>query len=164
MDREKTGFITAADLEETMMSAGLSISNGEIKRIMDEIKCPASNKIKYSDFLVAAFDRKRLMNEELLYLTFKRCDVVRDRQDNDGYVNSKDMRTTLFNLGSELEPSEMEQAMAQYDQNDDHLIDFEEFKSIVQQKESEVVLSAPAVKIKHKSMKLLLSQVANDCS
>lgn len=70
----------------------------------------------------------------------------------------------MFNLGSELDPIELEQAMAMYDQNDDHLIDFEEFKSMMQQKDSEVSLSAPAAKIKHKSMKLLYSQVTSACS
>ena len=165
MDREKTGFITAGDLEETMLHAGLSISNEEIKRIINAIKCPAFNKIKYSDFLVAAFDRKRLMDEELLYLAFKRFDIVTVTQDNDGYLSSKDMRTSLFNLGSELNAAELEQAMTEYDQNDDKVIDFEEFKRIVQQKDSDVLLSEhPGSKLRHKSMKIALSQVANSCA
>lgn len=60
-----------------MMNAGLSISNGEIKNIMAEMQCSTVDKIRYSDFLVAAFDKKKLMDEELMFLTFKRLDVVR---------------------------------------------------------------------------------------
>lgn len=73
------------------------------------------------------------------------------------------MHTSLLALGSTLQPFELQAAMNEYDQNDDHMIDFEEFKSIIQ-KDHESDFSRPAEKVRHKTMMRALDEVSTVCS
>ena len=124
MDREKTGFVTTKDLEIAMIRAGTSLSPEDLSQITTS----SEGKIPYSDFLVAAFDRRRLLDEELLYLAFCRFDV-----DNDGVISRLDMETALKNLGTELDTEELNQVLSLSDQSTS--INFERFKAIVQEQD-----------------------------
>lgn len=121
MDREKTGFVTTKDLEIAMIRAGTSLSPDDLS----SITTTSEGKIPYSDFLVAAFDRRKLLDEELLYLAFCRFDV-----DNDGVISRLDLETALKNLGTELGTEELNQVLSLSDQSAS--INFERFKAIVQ--------------------------------
>ena len=124
MDREKTGFITTKDLEIALNRAGTSLSLEDLS----SFTTTPEGKIPYSDFLVAAFDRRKLLDEELLYLAFCRFDV-----DNDGVISRLDLETALQNIGTELDTEELNQVLSLSDQSAS--MNFEQFKAIVQDQE-----------------------------
>lgn len=131
LDRERTGFITVNDLEAAMESSGYHLPAEELKSevhtdIINTIDYLKQGKIKYSDFLVATMDRKRLMDEELLFLTFKHFDY-----DNDGNINVQDLRLAISNAGDSATQQEIEEMIADWDLDNNRLIDFEEFKKMM---------------------------------
>ena len=130
IDREKTGFVTTKDLEIALIRSGNCPSS-------DDLGCltTSEGKIPYSDFLVAAFDRRRLLDEELLYFAFCRFDV-----DNDGVISREDLQTALKNLGTGLDTEELSQVLSLPDQSAS--IDFERFKAIVQDQDEGYVSPA----------------------
>lgn len=85
-------------------------------------------KIKYTDFLMATLDKKRLLAEEMLYLTFQRFDI-----DNDGSINVHDLKTAIINLsGEDLSTQEIESMIADWDLDNNRKIDYQEFKRMME--------------------------------
>jgi Ca2+-binding EF-hand superfamily protein len=85
-------------------------------------------KIKYTDFLMATLDKKQLLAEEMLYLTFQRFDI-----DNDGSINVHDLKTAIVNLsGEDLSTQEIEAMIADWDLDNNRKIDYQEFKRMME--------------------------------
>ena len=150
IDREKTGFVTTKDLEIVMKRAGSSMSSEELTRLGTNCE----GKIPYSEFLVAAFDRRRLLDEELMFLAFSRFDV-----DNDGVISRQDMETSLKNLGTELESDDLNQVLSLSEE--EPCINFERFKAIVQDQDDIGYTSPVTRRERQKSVKQTFTMVAN---
>lgn len=83
-------------------------------------------KIRYSDFLVATLDKKKLLDDELLFLTFQHFDA-----DSDGFVNISDLKIALENIGDPSTQEEIEQMIADWDMDKNRQIDYEEFRRMM---------------------------------
>ena len=95
-------------------------------------------KIKYTDFLVATMDRKRVIDAELLFLSFKHFDI-----DNDGFINVEDLKMAIHNAGEYATQEEIEEMISDWDLDNNRLIDFEEFKKMMEDSNCNVVPEDP---------------------
>mmetsp|Transcript_31271 Transcript_31271/g.30928 ORF Transcript_31271/g.30928 Transcript_31271/m.30928 type:complete len:112 (+) Transcript_31271:617-952(+) len=64
IDRSNTGFITVEDIAVAMKGNGYSILGGEFTKLMQNVDYIGKGKLNYTQFLIAAMDRKRLLDEE----------------------------------------------------------------------------------------------------
>jgi len=129
MDVGHTGFLAVSDLEKAMQKAGFSTPASELSsNFQAEIDQFHQGKIKYTDFLMATLDKKRLLAEEMLYLTFQRFDI-----DNDGSINVHDLKSAINNLSDEdLSIQEIEAMIADWDLDNNRQIDYAEFKRMME--------------------------------
>lgn len=133
LDRDQTGFITVHDLEVAMQDVGLSLPVEELKstdytEIINSLDYLRLGKIKYSDFLIATLDKKKLLDEELLFLAFQHFDA-----DNDGFINVADLKKAIGSNGTEMTNEDIELMIADWDMDHNHLMDYQEFKSMMEQ-------------------------------
>lgn len=128
IDKNNSGTITAFELEEAMKLSGYSIAENELKSIIDNISYLDKGVINYSDFLVATMDKKKLIDEEVIWQAFKFFDV-----DNDGLISNKDIVNALNKSGSLIDQRQDpdQDFYKQYGN-----IDFQKFKEILQQNEN----------------------------
>ena len=127
LDVNRTGFITIPDLEKAMQLAGFPSPASELHSMAGALDPFNTGKIKYSNFLLATLDKKRLLVEELLYLTFQRFDM-----DNDGFISAVELRVALDNLsGEDLSMQEIEEMIADWDLDHNRQIDYQEFKTML---------------------------------
>jgi len=83
-------------------------------------------KIKYSDFLAATLDKRKYMDEEMIYLAFHYFD-----SDSDGYITSQDLKVSLLRVDSEVSDEDVHGMISEFDKNHDNRIDFEEFRNMM---------------------------------
>jgi len=132
IDRESTGFVTIVDLEAAMTDTGLDLPLGEVKstlyaEIMKSFDSDIPGKIKYSDFLMAALDKKKLMDAELMFLTFQHFD-----KDGDGYINAHDLKRSLETVGDASSLEDIEAMISEWDLDNNRHIDFQEFRRLIE--------------------------------
>lgn len=139
LDRDLTGFITIHDLEVAMQNVGLTLPAEELRsnlyleivRSLDYLKL---GKIKYTDFLMATLDKKRLLDEELLFLAFQHFDA-----DNDGFISVADLKKAIGTTTLEFSQDDFEQMIADWDQDHNKQMDYQEFKNMMEASKSYLV-------------------------
>jgi len=128
LDRDQTGFITIHDLEMAMQNVGLNLPSEEVKKIIRSLDYLKLGKIKYTDFLMATLDKKRLLDEELLFLAFQHFDA-----DSDGFINVSDLKKAMSNNGTEMTNEDIEMMIADWDLDHNRQIDYQEFKRMMEE-------------------------------
>ena len=96
---------------------------------MDEMQ---QGGIKYSTFLMAALDRKRFLDEEGLYMAFKHMDMVRNRQDNDGFITVADLKAVFDSTEDSFSDPELTQMIQEFCQQGENRLGFPEFREMMQ--------------------------------
>lgn len=66
IDRNSTGFITADDIAEAMRRNGYTMMSEEFAHLLEKIDYIGNGRLNYTQFLIAAMDRKRIFNEEAM--------------------------------------------------------------------------------------------------
>jgi calcium-dependent protein kinase len=150
LDQEHTGFITVSDLQKVMRKAGFDLPLDEItsKAYPDIVKSMDSanlGMIKYSDFLVATIDKKKLVDEELLFLTFQHFD-----SDNDGFISVQNLKNALETVGDPSSMEDIEAMLTEWDTDHNRRIDFNEFRVMIESF-TEPLSAASAHSIKRKA-------------
>jgi hypothetical protein len=87
--------------------------------------------MKYSNFIMATLDRKKFIDREVVYMAFKHLDIVRTRQDNDGFITTKDLKTAMEIAGGEFTDQELQEMISEFDMKGDRKIDLEEFSAMM---------------------------------
>ena len=136
LDTNDTGFVSAQDLETAMFRAGFNISAEDIRskgktdlvHSVDELQ---QKGMKYSNFIMATLDRKKFIDREVIYMAFKHLDYVRPRQDNDGFITTKDLKTAMEIAGGEFSDLELQEMINEFDMKGDRKIDLEEFSEMM---------------------------------
>ena len=77
IDIECSGFITAKNIEEAMSRNGYPIIADEIHELINMIEYIGKGKLNYTQFLIAAADRKSMFDDESIWAAFKYFDVVK---------------------------------------------------------------------------------------
>ena len=110
-------------MKETLQNRGVQSEN--LDKLLEEIAHNADGLVRYTDFLVAAINYQKVLNDQNLLLAFKRFD-----RDDDGHLTIEEMHTAMANMGSALSQEELKTLLEPFDTNADQLIDFQEFKGI----------------------------------
>lgn len=76
---------------------------------------------------MATLDKKKLIDAELMFLTFQHFD-----RDGDGYINSSDLKTALETVGNWCSIEDIENMISEWDLDDNRSIDFQEFRRLVE--------------------------------
>ena len=71
-------------------------------------------------------DKKKLLDDELLFLAFQHFDA-----DSDGFVNIADLKIALENMGDPSTQEDLEQMIADWDMDKNRQIDYEEFRRMM---------------------------------
>lgn len=95
---------------------------------VDELQ---QNGIKYSNFIMATLDRKKFLDQEVIYMAFKHLDYVHCNQDNDGFITTNDLKSAMEAAGGSFTDQELEEMIKEYDMKGDRKIDLEEFQEMM---------------------------------
>jgi calcium-dependent protein kinase len=104
---------------------GTSFSEDEIIMIMNRIDTDKSGFIDYSEFLAAAIDRTKLLSLERLEAAFEAFD-----RDGNGKITAEELKYMLQS-SSELDLTTYKLLIKEVDQNNDEMVDFNEFKAMM---------------------------------
>jgi calcium-dependent protein kinase len=83
---------------------------------------------------MATLDKKRLLDEELLFLAFQHFDG-----DNDGFISVSDLKKAIGTTTLEFSQDDFEQMIADWDQDHNKQMDYQEFKSMMEASKSYLV-------------------------
>jgi calcium-dependent protein kinase len=122
IDKTKSGFITAKNLEEAMVFNGFDVTREEIERIVQNCGYLNEGKINYQDFLVATLDKKKFVNEEILWEAFRFFDC-----DADGKLSLKDFEKAFRKCGADINFEVFRQVILQQDDGFSENMEFEKF-------------------------------------
>ena len=94
LDTDFSGYISEIELKEGLSRVGLDLRHEEIKNLISTIDKAGNGKIDYSEFLMAAIDRKHLLDRELMWMVFQTFDI-----DNSGYISVSNLTEVLKRAG-----------------------------------------------------------------
>ena len=129
IDTNNSGSISAAELESAMKLSGYQIAQEEISDIIRNNTYLGEGKINYSDFLIATLDRKKLLDDEVLWQAFKHFDV-----DNDGIISFADLKAALLKSGSEFTDHEIDSSLGVLHLEEFEDADFDKFRELLNSK------------------------------
>lgn len=102
---------------------GSELSDEDLKKMMMRVDTDKSGFIEYSEFIVAAMDRKRLLSSERLDEVFNTFD-----RDHNGKISALELKTML-DYEQDLDLSLYMNVIKEADLNGDGQIDYAEFKN-----------------------------------
>lgn len=121
-DKKGTGEITVAELKQVMNEMGLTHTNALLENIISNVHFENKDKIRYTEFLTAAIDRKAYANKEMLWTAFKFFDV-----DNKNSVSIDNIRDVMARVGKTLSEEEVQELMREIDFTNGGRVTFDEF-------------------------------------
>ena len=92
MDLDRTGFISAKELQKALKQVRRSLSAAEISKIIDRVDHARNGKINYSEFLAATICASHKPDEDTLWGLFKHFDI-----DDSDEITDKNIRE-LFKM------------------------------------------------------------------
>lgn len=126
IDSKATGKITRDDLKifwKKYLSEDLS--DDEIRKIMGRVDTDKNGCIEYSEFLVAAMDKRKLLSSENLEAVFNAFDG-----DKNGRISAQELKKML-DYTQDLDISVYANLIQEVDLNNDGYVDFKEFKHMM---------------------------------
>jgi len=117
---DKTGLLSVATIKSALQARG----EEELCVILQEI-ASADGTVRYTDFLAAAINYQKVLDDNTLYLAFKRFD-----RDDDGFLTLEEMHSAMINMGSRISQEELKTLLLPFDEDADQVISFQEFKAI----------------------------------
>ncbi|CAG9320845.1 unnamed protein product [Blepharisma stoltei] len=126
IDQSRTGFITAEDISDAMRRNGYSLASEEISSLIEQIDYIGNGKLNYTQFLIAAMDRKRLLDEESMWSTFKHFDV-----DNNGTIQVEELKFALEKAGCFISELDMVEILNEFQLKAGNGMNFGDFKEIM---------------------------------
>ena len=123
LDSDAVGKISEAELRTHWRNIfNEELSEEEAHQIMIRIDTDRSGFIEYSEFLVAAMDRKKLLSPEHLEAVFQAFD-----SDKNGKISAAELKNVL-DYQQNLDISVYANLIKEVDQNGDGCVDYREFK------------------------------------
>ena len=151
IDKNKTGFVTAFDILSAMERNKYSIAHNEFAKLVENIDYIGKGKLNYSQFLIAAMDRKKEIDEEHLWVLFKHFDL-----DDDGEISLEELKYVLEKSGFSLDEREIEEMTEEFKNKSPHSMRFRTFMELMKSINEEVAsavfessLSSRRISIKH---------------
>lgn len=132
-DKSKDGLVTYKDLEEAISSLQTEGSHpvpspAGMKILAADLDTDRDGFINYTEFLAAAMDKRHYLEERVCHEVFQIFD-----RDGSGCISRKELLQVLCNTDVEtvLGSVAISRVMAQCDTNNDGVIDFQEFMTML---------------------------------
>ena len=127
MDLNKDGVISIDELKESL-NTGIANQDeiDNIKHIMNNFDVDGDGVLSYEELVLASVNQRLREKEDRLYNTFCQLDI-----DNDGTVTADEIKTVLGdNLEGDETMQQIQDMIAEVDQDGDGSINYEEFVSV----------------------------------
>jgi len=126
LDQSGSGRLSKQELHQGLQRVlGLDLTPKSTSQILDEVDADNSGFIDYSEFLVAAMDRQKLLSKERLKAAFEAFDA-----DHNGKISTEELRMMLDQKGS-VDSQVWEGIISGVDKNGDGEVDWKEFKQMM---------------------------------
>ena len=130
IDTDGTGMIKASELSAVIQQKKMSISQNEIKDLIEQMDYYQTGKINYSEFLSATIDVKSFLSEQRLQAIFNQFDT-----DGSGFITKDNIFYAMQKLGQNIERDEIQEMISKHDITKNGMLSFDEFKMIFLDKE-----------------------------
>ncbi|KAJ2741996.1 hypothetical protein GGI20_004793 [Coemansia sp. BCRC 34301] len=134
-DKDGDGFITEAELAETMAKLGEKLEPKEVKAMFNEADTNQDGTISYDEFVAM------MMKDEPVTTTKPLTEEQRAEyaeafalfdKDNDGSITATELEAVLKSLGQNPSKAEVQDMVNELDTDGNGKIDFEEFIALMQ--------------------------------
>jgi len=131
LDSNHDGVVTIDELKHAIQNRGKHRDATDLDAILNAMDSNGNNFIEYTEFLAAAMDERRIMQEGLLWMAFRYFD-----SDGDGTITRQELLKTLGNDDTQRSMADADfrdlyadvsETLAKFDANRDGNIDFDEF-------------------------------------
>ncbi|CDW86363.1 protein kinase domain containing protein [Stylonychia lemnae] len=125
LDKDSSGFITAAQLKQALINAKIYIKDDEIEKIINEVDFNGAKQINYSEFLAATISVKKIITEEKFQAIFKQFDT-----DGSGFITRQNIAEAMIKIGHKVSGQEIDDIMNKHDITKNGIISQKEFREI----------------------------------
>ncbi|CAG9311417.1 unnamed protein product [Blepharisma stoltei] len=126
LDSANQGYITAIDIEQAMIRQGHEIFLDDFHNMIRNIDYIGKGKLNYTEFIVAVLDRKKILNEEIIWDVFKKFDL-----NNEEKIGVKELKTALEVAGCSLNSNDFNEIVNEFQLKAGEFMDFAHFKEIM---------------------------------
>ena len=130
-DSNGDGFLTPDEIEENMVeiSKHFKMAQPNVRKMIKAADINGDGKIDYTEFVAAAYDKRKLLDESNLRRAFNRLDAART-----GKISKNDIRKILIVGGHNMGDAGKicRQLFQKIDREHDEFMTFEEFKCHMQ--------------------------------
>lgn len=132
MDKDGSGSISNKELSFALRKVGVSINSEQIDELMKDVDENNDGRMEFEEFLqIAAKSTKDVDAEEELREIF----MIFDRE-NKGFIAPGQIKHVMKSLGTPFTDEEIYEIFGEADRDQDGLLNFEEFMSIMLAKEA----------------------------
>ena len=164
-DQSKTGFISASDIEAAMKRNGYYLAKSEIKELINNVDYLGNGKLNYTQFLIAAIDRKQVIDDEVMWEVFKHFDYKAQ-----GYIHVSDLKYALEKAGCYTSEEEMQEILQEFELKAGELMVFEEFRDVMMcfseenSLEEEAPKRNPKRRLSQRKLTIRRNSITNTCN
>ncbi|CAG9316029.1 unnamed protein product [Blepharisma stoltei] len=126
IDISKTGFVTPQDIVQAMKRNGYDVAADEFDLIIRGMSYLGKGKLNYTQFLIAAMDRRRFLDEESLWAIFQHFDI-----ENKGRITVKNLKYALQKAGCFISDDDFNDIIEEFKLQVNEYMDFSQFKEIM---------------------------------
>ncbi|KAJ6825289.1 calcium-dependent protein kinase 10-like isoform X1 [Iris pallida] len=125
IDTDNSGQITFEELKAGMQRVGANLKESEIYALMQAADVDNSGTIDYGEFIAATLHLNKIEREDHLFAAFSYFD-----KDGSGYITQDELQQACEEFG--IEDAQLEEMIREVDQDNDGLIDYNEFVAMMQ--------------------------------
>ncbi|KAL6989168.1 Mitogen-activated protein kinase cpk1 [Sarracenia purpurea var. burkii] len=125
IDTDNSGQITFEELKAGLKRVGANLKDSEIYDLMQAADFDNSGTIDYGEFMAATLHLNKVQREDHLFAAFSYFD-----KDGSGYITPDELQQACEEFG--LEDFRLEEMIQEVDQDNDGLIDYNEFVAMMQ--------------------------------
>ncbi|EEF47932.1 calcium-dependent protein kinase 1 [Ricinus communis] len=125
IDTDNSGTISFDELKAGLKRVGANLKESEIYDLMQAADVDNSGTIDYGEFIAATLHLNKIEREDHLFAAFSYFD-----KDGSGYITPDELQQACEEFG--LEDFRLEEMIREVDQDNDGLIDYNEFVAMMQ--------------------------------
>lgn len=130
LDANGDGSLTLDEVKSGCEKHQVTLPDG-FEEIFKQLDSDGSGQVDYTEFIAATMDEAMSRREDLLWAAFRVFDI-----DGDGSITMDELSKVISNVDAKELPTtdaaELEALMKKYDTDGNGVIDFEEFKAMMQ--------------------------------
>lgn len=125
IDADNSGQITFEELKVGLKKVGANLQESEIYALMQAADVDNNGTIDYGEFIAATLHLNKVEREDHMFAAFSYFD-----KDGSGYITQDELQQACEEFG--IEDAQLEEMIREVDQDNDGLIDYNEFAAMMQ--------------------------------